>query len=228
MTGRQPVESLVERAESRNSTLRDRLLVALRPVGRAYPPYEAARAEQGIARAVDELFFAAEYDYETPEGPDGRVKAIDARTTVKLDDTVRDAQREAWDRRQQADNDHAYASLLVPQLTQLRQMWHGFLESGQGQWVTPYAVALAGKPEDAAKVVERMFNDRHQQARELAGEVARQTEDYGGMNAFELMTRHDTVLRRLMSLMNVPQSPGLPPGPFDDTEHERRNGDRSS
>ncbi|MGK5557814.1 hypothetical protein ACSNOI_40045 [Actinomadura kijaniata] len=223
-TGKERTERLAERAWNQAPALRDRLITRLRPVSRRFAPYEAADAETRIIAAVEELFAQTYFDHTTAEGFNGRTRAIEPMTFIRLDDTVREAQRRAWDERQTADNAHALAERLVPQLTRRRDLWHEFLRSGQGSWITPYAVALTVSPERAAEVVRKMFEERREQAGELAEEIADQAQEYSSMNAFELMMRNDTVLQRLMDLMGIDRPPELTARPFDDSDRALWNG----
>jgi len=214
-TGVAGAQELITRAREAHPELRDRLVGAIRNASRAFPPYEAAKAEETISGLVTDEFSRTRFDYVTADGPDGRVRPIQARTTVRPDETVRKAQQAAWDLRLAAENDHALAERLVPLLTRRRQLWQMFLESGQGRWTTPYAAALAETPQRVGETVKAMFDDRRRQAEELSEQINEQTAEYGELNAYELMIRNDTVLRRLMDLMGIDRPAEPETGPFD-------------
>ncbi|MFG2089813.1 hypothetical protein [Spirillospora sp. NPDC048824] len=224
-TGVASAEELVTRAKEGYPALRDKLLDGIRLASRKFPPYEAWKAETEIARLVTNVFTKTRFEYVTADGPDGRVRPIEARTTVKPDETVRKAQQAAWNLRLAAENDHALAERLVPLLTRRRELWQAFLESGQGRWTTPYAANLAEKPQHVGETVQAMFSDRRKQAKELSEQINEQTEDYGELNAYELMIRNDTVLRRLMDLMGIDHAPEPATGPFGSSERNTWNGE---
>ncbi|WP_433248428.1 hypothetical protein [Actinomadura nitritigenes] len=221
VTGIASVEGLIERAKENHPALRDRLLTRVRSVSRTVAPYEAATAEARISRIVEDVFAEARFEYRALGRISGTARTIEPHTVVKPDEAVRKAQQAAWDRRQRTENDHALAERLVPLLTERRELWQAFLESGQSRWATPYAVTLAEKSEGVGAAVQEMFEERRRQARELTGLVTEQAEEYEDVNAFELMIRNDTVLRRLMDLMGIDRPAELAPAPFGTGEQAR-------
>jgi hypothetical protein len=224
-TGIASVEGLIERAKENHPALRDRLLTRVRAVSRTVAPYEASAAEARIGRVVEDVFAETLFEYRALGRAGGAVRAIDPHTAVKPDEAVRKAQQAAWDRRQRTENDHALAERLVPLLTQRRELWQAFLESGQSRWATPYAVTLAEEPEGVGNAVQEMFDERRKQAKELTDLVTQQVEEYEDANAFELMIRNDTVLRRLMDLMGIDRPPELTALPFGTGEQGRWSGE---
>jgi len=215
VTGSAYAEILVQRAKEHRTTLLERLLAQIRGISRGFAPYEAAEAEERIDRAVTELFNATRLTFLSPIGPDGDARPIEHRTVLTLDKPVRKAQREAWSQRQDAMNKHDLERMQTMQLNERRRMWQAFLERGQSEWLTPYAVALAEDPRTVAEVIERMATDRRAQAEELADHVVGQVQSYQDRDAFDLMLQNDRVLRHLMELMGIPGLPPAAPSPFD-------------
>lgn len=228
VTGRAFGYVLAHRVLDNRTRVLERLLGRVREVSRRYPPYDAAAAEANIHRCIAEIFNANHLVFvageEAAARPDGDARAIEFRTAVHLDKPVREAQQEAWSRRQKVVNEHDLARVMAGHLSESRQLWQSFLREGARDWLTPYAVALAKSPDEAADVISRMFRDRHDQVGELAEQVVKQTKAYGGLDAFELMTQNDTVLRRLMTMMGIEQAPPLELQPFEDEPHAPSNG----
>jgi hypothetical protein len=216
VTGKTDAESLVVRAMDQRTTLLEQVALKIRTVSRLYPPYEAAEAEARVHQAIGEVFARTRLTFASPAGVDGDARAIDHRTILRLDKPVREAQRTAWSLRQEAVNEHGLARLLADQLTERRRMWRDFIRDGEGDWRTPYAVALAKDPARAAEIVEKMAADRRAYVRELADLVVDQSKQYATQDVFETMTQNETVLWQLMKLLNVPNLPSVEPSPFDD------------
>jgi hypothetical protein len=216
VTGTADAESLVNRALDQRTTLLERVALRIRTVSRQHPPYEAADAEARIHRAVGEVFARSQLAFASPSGVDGDARAIDHRTVLRLDEPVREGQRTAWSRRQEAVNEHGLARLVADQLGERRRMWQDFLRDSGDDWRTPYAVSLAGDPTKAAEVVEQMFNDRMAHVRQLADQLVDQSKRYATQDVFEIMTQNETVLRQLMEVLSVPNLPPVAPSPFDD------------
>jgi hypothetical protein len=216
ITGKADGESLVERARDHRTTMLERVSLRTRAISRRYPPYEAADAESHIHQAIGDVFARTRLTFASAAGVDGDARAIDHRTVLRLDEPVREAQRAAWSRRQSAVNDHGLAGLLSAQLSERRRLWRDFLHEGENDWRTPYALSLATDPEDVAEVVRDMFADRRARVEEMTENLAEQSEEYETKDAFEIMTKNETVLRRMMAMLGVPELPAIDPSPFDD------------
>lgn len=223
ITGHEFEERMVDRTRDYRKILEDRVAAKAREASRKCVPFDAASAEREIGRGVMGLFntpvvtFVNGPDAHSTAG-DGQLRAIDPWTAVRLDKPVLGHQQEAWDRRQSATNEHSLASLVAGQLAQRREIWHGFLRTAEKEWHSPYAVALSQDPELAADVVRKMFDDRLEQVKEMTRELVSQAEEYGTRDAFELMTQNDTVLWRMMKLLNIPD-PSDPPTATFGTGH---------
>ncbi|GLZ02893.1 hypothetical protein Acsp03_03600 [Actinomadura sp. NBRC 104412] len=213
VTGHAYGEKLISRASEHREILRDRAAARLRGVSRDFPPYEAGAAEKTFHGTLGELFAGTCLTYASGTVDDGAARPIEHYTLLRLDKPVRKAQREAWSSRQEAHNRHEEARMLAAQLGEQRLLWREFLSNGQADWLTPYAMALAENPEDAAKITEKMTGDRYDKARELATHIEKQVREYNARDAFDLMVQNDLVLRHLLRLIGVP---GLPeaPSPF--------------
>ncbi|MFI0445901.1 hypothetical protein [Actinomadura sp. 6N118] len=220
VTGHAFGEVLVSRAQDNRTALLERVVARVRDVSRLVPPYDAGAAETRIHQTIATLFNTTQLVFvagtEAGAPTDGDARPIDPRTVLRLDKPVRKAQQEAWTQRQRAVNTHDLSQLLAGQFSERRELWQRFLESGQGDWLTPYAVALATDPNSVAQIVERMTEDRREHAKELADHVVDQVQAYEDRDAFDLMMQNDRVLRHLMELMGVPGLPPPNPSPFDE------------
>jgi hypothetical protein len=216
VTGHAYGEALISRAREHRTVLRDRTATRLRGGSRDFAPYEAGSAERKFHQILGELFTATRLTYHSGTGVDGDARPIEHHTLLRLDKPVRQAQRKAWSSRQEAFNRHEEARLLATQFGEQRLLWQEFLKNGQGDWLTPYAVALAQNPDAAAEVVKKMTGDRHEEARKLAEHVEEQVRQYNTRDAFDLMVQNDLVLRRLLELIGVPGLPPPAPSPFEE------------
>ncbi|URM94238.1 hypothetical protein LUW76_07785 [Actinomadura madurae] len=215
VTGHEYPEVLAARTEEHQFIVKERLATQVRAVSRDFAPYEAGEAEKHFDQVAATLFADTRLEFLSGDQTDGEAHPIDHRTIVALDKPVRDVQREAWIKRQNAANEHELARRLVMYFGDRRLLWQQFLKSGQSEWLTPYAVALAEDPDAVAEVVERMAKDRRVEAKELADHVADQVRQYEARDAFDLMMQNDLVLRHLMELIGVPGIPPPAPPPFD-------------
>lgn len=215
VTGHAHPEALAARADELQFCLKESLVARVRAVSRDFAAYEAAEAETRFDRVVEELFSGTTLEFVSKGQPDGEARPIEHRTIVGMERPVRDVQREAATRRQNAINEDDLARLLVEQFGGRRLMWQRFLESGRSEWLTPYAVALAERPEQVASVVERMARDLRAEARELTEYIVGQVRSYKERDAFDLMMENDHVMRHLMKIMGVAE---LPPAasPFEE------------
>ncbi|HEY8482017.1 MAG TPA: hypothetical protein VIL71_19495 [Spirillospora sp.] len=216
VTGHAYPEALVARADEQQFPLKERLIARVRAVSREFAPYETAKAESRFDHVIGELFSATRLEFVSGGHPDGEARPIEHRTIVTMERPVRDNQREASIRRQNAVNEDDLSRLLVQQFSDRRLLWQRFLESGRSEWLTPYAVALAQRPDQVAGVVEKMVRDRRAEARELADHIVGQVQRYKEHDAFDLMLENDLVLRHLLKSMGVPDLPPPAPSPFDD------------
>ncbi|HEX6469315.1 MAG TPA: hypothetical protein VF069_09485 [Streptosporangiaceae bacterium] len=216
VTGKADGESLVERAQGQRTTMLERVALRVREISRRYAPYEAAEAEAHIHRVIGDIFTRTHLTFASPAGVDGDARGIEHRTVLRLDGPVRDAQRAAWSRRQTAVNDHDLARLLAGQLSERRRMWREFLREGEDDWRTPYALSLAVDPKEVSEVVREMFADRRNRVEEMAEQLVEQSEGYETKDAFEIMTKNETVLRRMMAMLGIPELPAIDPSPYDD------------
>lgn len=220
ITGRDFEDRLVERARDYGTILGDRAAAKAREASRKCMPFDAAKAEREIGRAVMPAFNCPLVTFAS--GPDssatssaGELRAIEPWTTVRLDKPVLSSQQEAWTKRQAVVNEHSLASLLADQLSQRREIWHEFLRAAEKEWHSPYAVALSQDPAAAGDVVRKMFDDRLEQVKEMTQELVSQVEEYGTRDAFELMTQNETVLSRMMALLKIPDPSDPPTATFD-------------
>lgn len=229
ITGREFEERLVERARDYGMILGDRIAAKARDASRRCMPFDAAHAEREIGRAVMAAFncplvtFASGPDSSATPGA-GELRAIEPWTTVRLDKPVLSSQQEAWTKRQAAVNEHDLASMLAGHLSERRETWHTFLTAAEREWHSPYAVALSQDPGAAGDVVQKMFDDRLEQVKEMTRELVSQVEEYGTRDAFELMTQNETVLRRLMALLKIPDPSDPPLATFDAGQPGSPNG----
>jgi hypothetical protein len=158
------------------------------------------------------------------DGREALLRAIEPWTSVRLDKPVLSSQQEAWTKRQAAVNEHELASLLAGQLSERRETWHAFLKTAESEWHSPYAVALSQDPGAAGDIVQKMFDDRLEQVKEMTRELISQVEEYGKRDTFELMTQNETVLRRLMALLKIPDPSDPPSATFDAGQPGAANG----
>jgi hypothetical protein len=216
VTGKVDGEALVRRALDHRTSLLERVALRVRELSRRYAPYEAAEAESHIHRALGDTFARTRLTFASAAGVDGDARAIEHRIVLRLDEPVRDAQLEAWSRRQAAVNDHGLATMLAGQLGERRRLWGDFLRAGERDWRTPYALSLAQDPERVAEIVRAMFDDRGARVKQMADELVSQSEEYAAKDAFEIMTKNETVLRRMMAMLGVPDLPAIDPSPYDE------------
>jgi hypothetical protein len=229
VTGHELEERLAEHARDHRLSLIDRVAARAREASRKCVPFDAASAEREIGRAIMGIFSSPLVTFVSGHDPNGtsgvgQLRAIDPSTMVRLDKPVLSNQREAWDKRQAAVNEHDLASLLAGQLTQRREIWHEFLKAAEKEWHSPYAVALSKDPDVVANVVRKMFDDRLAQVKEMTSELVSQVEEYGTRDTFELMTQNDTVLRRMMALLKIPDTSDPPMAAFGVGEDGSPNG----
>ena len=229
ITGREFEERLVKRARDYGEILGDRVAARAREASRKCRPFDAANAEREIGRAVMGIFncplvtFASRPDSSATSAA-GELRAIEPWTTVRLDKPVLSGQRDAWSKRQATINEHDLASLMASQLSERRETWHAFLKAAETEWHSPYAVALSQDPAAAGDVVQKMFDDRLEQVKEMTRELISQVEEYGKRDTFELMTENETVLRRMMSLLKIPDPSDPPSATFDGGQPGSANG----
>lgn len=232
VTGADFEPGLAERITDQRQALGDRLADRLRHISRRYPPYDAAGAEEesqrvvaGICGAV-RVRFAGEAVAVSDADADGELRVLEPHTVAQLDETVCTAQQQAWDRRQLAANEHGRALELVRHVAERRRLWHDFLKEIEREWHSPYAAALAQDPDTVGNVVQDMFEDRRDQVEDMTSKLVEQVEQYQALDAFELMTTNDTVLRRMMALLKIPDPPDQPTAPFGDAGASAPNGSR--
>jgi hypothetical protein len=216
VTGRAYPESLAARIHQHGSVQRDRLITQVRQISRTFAAYEVGEAEQRIHETIGEIFTATRLEFLSDGQPDGEASPIEHQTILHMEKPVQNEQREAWTERQKAVNKDELARLLVTQFSGRRLLWQQFLRSGEREWLTPYAVALAENPNEVAGVVERMSRDRRAELQELADQIVDQVHQYEARDAFDLMMQNDRVLRHLLKLIGVPDPPPLAPSPFDE------------
>jgi len=231
ITGTAFEEQLVERIGDQRDALLERVSVRLRNVSRRYPPYDAATAERELHRVVAgtcsgiRFTFSGRVKNGAVPVADGELRVIGPHTIIQLDKPVIAAQQKAWDLRQLASNEHERSRELIGQLTERRRLWHEFLKEIEREWHSPYAAALSQSPDTVGSVVREMFDDRLDQVKEMTRELVEQVEQYGDTkDAFELMTENDTVLRRMMALLQIPDPSDPPTPPYGDGQANSPNG----
>lgn len=218
--GDETVKRLRARLPRFHRDLEERLLRRLRPVVRAYPPYEPQKAEEKAGPEVDTELSNVEYRFDH-----GCARPRAGRVLVSPAKEVRDLQRVAWKRRQEMTNGHDLAELLKTQLGERREWWTAFLGDGLDQWLTPYAVELAEDPNAAPEVVRRLRDDEKERITELAETFKKQTHGYRQSDDFDTMISNETVLRHLIKTIGLPvPPPGHPFGEPPDIRAVNGNG----
>ncbi|GAA0398043.1 hypothetical protein Acor_34890 [Acrocarpospora corrugata] len=111
--------------------------------------------------------------------------------------------QQVWQQRLEREAGHESAVREIGTLIELRTHWRQFLSDGMEDWITPYAVRLAGH-ENLAKVTDAMLADRHKAAQELLERINRLVDAQQAANVFDFVQGSDTVLRRTLEMLGLP------------------------
>jgi hypothetical protein len=187
-----------------------------RAEARKHVPYRPEDAESAINAAVKA---SVEAELAATPDLDGAVLNLDAVSQVDIAEPVRALQQDLLGQRIRATALLDISEMMASRLDELRACWREFIENGQDDWFTPYAVQLAQDPEHAAGILFAMGNQRRKDAETLVDRVAAIARGYDAMDLLEFAAASDTALRKTYEIFGIPlPDPG--PAPFDDSPPE--------
>ncbi|MFF7181201.1 hypothetical protein [Streptomyces sp. NPDC008121] len=207
--GRLDTLALSRAVDGYQADLPQRLAERVREITRHYEPFHAQDAEQAVNEALRE-----------GECFDSGLVTCRTSTVVRPPQEIVDQQRKAALELQQIEHDYAKSSLRVRLLGEVAEEWRAFLASGlvdvgpddeSASWLTPWAVLLAERPEEAASEVSAMFRERQKQLDQFITLVGRQRKEYQAHDLFEFVTDNERQLGRAMRLFGL--VPAGEPGP---------------
>lgn len=227
--GRYDEEALNRSIDTYEEGLSQRLCDRIRRPAQEHEPYRVEAAE----RAVNEALAEGEC-FEN-----GLVRCATL-AHVRPAPEVRDRQQEAALRCQQIEHEYDLSRLRVHRLREVSAHWRDFLAEGlvtgiEGgadgtraraltprevellSWITPWAVLLAERPEQAAVQVTEMFDQRSRQVGQFIKYLGDQTKAYQHMDLFDFVVTNEQQLAHAMRVFGMPMPGDLTPptGPPD-------------
>ncbi|MFI6584165.1 hypothetical protein [Embleya sp. NPDC050493] len=221
--GRYDEAALHRSIDTYQEGLSDRLADRIRKPAQEHEPYRVEDAERAVnaALAEGECF------------ENGLVRCATL-AQVRPAPEVRDREQEAALRRQQIEHEYDLSRLRVRRLREVSAHWRDFLAEGlvtgiEGgadgtrtraltphevetlSWITPWAVLLAERPEEAAVQVARMFDQRTGQVQSFIDYLSAQTRAYQQMDIFDFVVTNEKQLKSAMQVFGLPMPGALTP-----------------
>ncbi|MFJ1913463.1 hypothetical protein ACIOGX_16265 [Streptomyces sp. NPDC088147] len=200
--GRLDSETLNRAIDGYQLAMPERLIERVREVARAYEPFHAEEAERAVNDALR-------------EGECFENGLVSCRTVAffHLAPEVVEQQRKAALELQDIEHRYAKSALQVERLSDVAEKWRAFLAGGLAgprqnedtlSWLTPWAVLLAERPDQAATEVGDMFRQRHKQIDEFAKILDRQIKAYHAQDLFEFVLENEQQLTHAMRVFGLP------------------------
>lgn len=175
----------------------NRLREMVRDPGRRHSPFSPAEAEEDMNGALREMF-------------DTRVHACDEveitctpSVHVAMSEEVRAKRQELGHRLLQIEADTEVHKLRIKKWAELRDLWLGFLQEKSEEHAVRFAVQLAEYPEHIAAVMERMREERREDANRLLEIVRSVVNAQQTANVYDLVVSSETVLRNTLEMMGL-------------------------
>ncbi|MEV4948726.1 hypothetical protein [Streptomyces sp. NPDC053755] len=208
--GRLDTYSLSRAVDGYQAALPQRLAERVREITRDYQPFHAQEAERAVNEALRE-----------GECFDSGLVTCRTSTVVRPAPEIVEQQRKAALDLQEIEHHYAKSSLRVRLLSEVAEEWRAFLASGlvdvrpddeSASWLTPWAVLLAERPEEAAAEVGAMFRERQKQLDQFVTLVGRQRKEYQAHDLFEFVIDNERQLGRAMRLFGLAPAGESEPG----------------
>jgi hypothetical protein len=200
-TGRIDREAMLEKIKARVPEANAEITEAVRSVARRFVPYRPDLAEEHIAAAVKS---AVKSVLDTTRDDDGIQLTCAPRTAVAVTAEIRDMQRQYVAPEMSFEARCSLSKLAAERLGELRDTWRGFIEKGLSEWSTPYAISLALRYDEAAKILFAMREDRRREAEGLVDTIAQVASGHDRLDLLEFAVASDSALRKTYELLGIP------------------------
>ncbi|MFJ2554863.1 MULTISPECIES: hypothetical protein [unclassified Streptomyces] len=221
--GRLDQETLGRAIDSHQEAMPQYLLDRVRDIARLYEPFRVEEAELAVN---DDL----------RQGECFENGLVRCRTVAYFQPSpeVLERQRKAALELQDIEHRYAKSALQVELLGQVSEKWRTFLAGGLAgvrqdddvlSWLTPWAVLLAERPDQAATEVGDMFQQRQKQLDEFGKILERQAKGHQERDLFDFVITNEKQLGHAMRLfgLELPGSPASGGGPAEPLPQQNRS-----